>query len=73
MHDGVEVLVANRGKVSEVNATVFRCRVFLPAINVNVVTALGQPDRQLLGEGFEAPVASRYAARAGDGKSERFW
>ena len=69
VHDRVGVLQPQRRKDHQADATVALARgsdVVRPAVDGDVVTARGQPRPALFGEGLEAAVVGRDAARAED-------
>src|SRR5258708_677651 len=73
MADGLEVLVADSRKLDALDALPLRERqaprpTRAPAVDGHIVTAQDQPASQFRGEGLEAAIARRNAARAEDGE-----
>src|SRR5690242_19265367 len=71
MRQGLGILVPDGRKVPQPHAAVSRAFVFLSAVDRYIVAAFGEPPRELFGEGFEAAVARRNAARPENRNSHR--
>jgi len=64
VRQGVEVFVANGGKILQADAAIYRVFESLAAIDGDLVSARHQPGGDLFGEGFEPAVICGDAARA---------
>ena len=71
VRQGVEVLVADGGQVVQAHAAVAASRMPLAAIDGDLVPARRQARGKLFGEGLEAAVTGRNAARAENGDAHR--
>src|SRR5579859_5215796 len=67
MRQSVEILVTDGGEVAQRNAAIAGAGASLPAVDGYFMTASGEPDAELLGEGFKSSVAGWNAARTEDG------
>ena len=63
----VQVLVADRRKITQINAAELPVCVLLTAVNSYLVTALHQSDREFLRKGFEPPIVRRDTPRSNQG------
>ncbi len=64
VRQGVEIFVANGGKILQADAAIYRVFESLAAIDGDLVSARYQPGGKLFGEGFESAVIGWDAARA---------